>query len=484
MKHRTLLNLTSCTAGITAALILFLSFSMAGAAPEGNYRQLLEALKQKKIHALSEAEEAQLLISGYQEFLEDPELNSEERPELRKSLIKERARYKQHRSQAGRIQVALQELQRLPHDEHVTLSSLKEVYAGLDLLAARGKVAWEEVLTTRNKFVRNLEREHEEHLRNAQNTLRELNVEKQATQLLLGAVDPNVGGSSDAEFFVALKLPAIRSAIERGFRIAADPKDSKRQAQTTLLALIAYSHYFWDHYNGSRALLDKEEYPSDRQRNIFGIPDGKVLTSDMVTHNNSHFYYLSPKARERFNARLEMIWGEDALSVTTWNQKYDEQFAKACKALATVTDEYLVPNQQVFALLEKAELLLNELDLVHKAIKQVDSNYELQLVKAKQFGDEARLSSAHYNAEIWSRESEQLLRGFEKGTSLLARQLKDSAGETWIPDARGISESALVIAKAQKRFYAVRKVKEELRKLLEHRKTLPESSGSSSLPKL
>ena len=204
----------------------------------------------------------------------------------------------------------------------------------------------------------------------------------------------------------------------------------------------------------------------------------------MVTHNNSHFYYLSPKARERFNARLEMIWGEDALSVTTWNQKYDEQFAKACKALATVTDEYLVPNQQVFTLLEKAELLLNELDLVHKSIKQVDSNYELQLVKAKQFGDEARLSSAHYNAEIWSRESEQLLRGFEKGTSLLSQQLKDSSGETWIPDARGISESALVIAKAQKRFYAVRKVKEELQKLLEHRKTLPESSGSPSLPKL
>ena len=43
----------------------------------------------------------------------------------------------------------------------------------------------------------------------------------------------------------------------------ADPKDSKRQAQTTLLALIAYSHYFWDHYNGSRALLDEEEGLSD-----------------------------------------------------------------------------------------------------------------------------------------------------------------------------------------------------------------------------
>ena len=89
MKHRILLNLTSYTAGIAAALMLVLSSSLAGADPEGNYRQLLGALKQKKLHALSEAEEAQLLISGYQEFLEDPELNSEERPELRKSLIKD-----------------------------------------------------------------------------------------------------------------------------------------------------------------------------------------------------------------------------------------------------------------------------------------------------------------------------------------------------------------------------------------------------------
>ena len=77
MKHRTLLNVTSYTAGITAALILVLSSSLAAAAPEGDYRQLLGALKQKKLHALSEAEEAQLLISGYQEFLEDPELHPE-----------------------------------------------------------------------------------------------------------------------------------------------------------------------------------------------------------------------------------------------------------------------------------------------------------------------------------------------------------------------------------------------------------------------
>ncbi len=453
-------------AGLTATLVLVLCSSLAGAGPDSNYRPLLDALDNKKQHALSEAEEAQLLISGYQEFLADPELNAEERPQLRKSLIKERARYKEHRAQAGRIQVALRELQKLPNDQYVTLSSLQEAYTGLDLLAARGKAAWDEVLEDRETFVRNLEHEHEEHMRNAQSALRELDVKEQATRLLLNAVNPDLGGSSDGEFFVALKLPAIRSAVERGFRITSGPKDPKRQAQTTLIALIAYSQYFWDHYNGARPLLTEEELPADRRRNIFGVPDGKVLASDMITHNNSHFYYLAPKARESFNASLEMIWSEEAVAVTTWNQKYDEPFARACKGLSSVSEDYLVPNPQVFALMEKIELLLNELDLVHKSIKHLDSSYEQQLAKAKQFGEEARLSSAHYNAEIWSRESKQLLRGFEKSTTLLSQQLKASSESTWNPNARGISESALIITKAQKRFYAVRKVKTELRKLL------------------
>ncbi|MDP6207940.1 MAG: hypothetical protein QGG01_06520, partial [Roseibacillus sp.] len=86
------------------------------------------------------------------------------------------------------------------------------------------------------------------------------------------------------------------------------------------------------------------------------------------------------------------------------------------------------------------------------------------------------LSSAHYNAEIWSRESKQLLRGFEKSTTLLSQQLKASSESNWIPDARGISESALIISKAQKRFYAVRKVKSELKKLLAPRDPLPAST--------
>ena len=123
--------------------------------------------------------------------------------------------------------------------------------------------------------------------------------------------------------------------------------------------------------------------------------------------------------------------------------------------------------------MEKIELLLNELDLVHKSINQLDSNYRAQLEKAKQFGNEARLSSAHYNAEIWSKESEQLMIGFERSRALLTEQLKDSREEGWIPDARRISESALIIGKAQRRFYAVRKVKKELEALLSHRKSLP-----------
>ena len=95
------------------------------------------------------------------------------------------------------------------------------------------------------------------------------------------------------------------------------------------------------------------------------------------------------------------------------------------------------------------------------------------MATAKQFGDEARLSSAHYNAEIWSKEAERLLEGFERGHALLAQQLRDSGEEGWIPDARRISESALIIGKAQKRFYSVRKVKEELEALLSRRKSRP-----------
>ncbi|MDG2488814.1 MAG: hypothetical protein P8M65_13975 [Roseibacillus sp.] len=473
MITRIFINAPALAVAVTAFLGLTTISRSAEESPKVNQKQLLEALNQKKTQALAEAQEAQLLISGYEEFLEDPELNAEERPEIRKSLIKERSRYKQHRSRAGRIQVAQQELRRLSLDPAVNLHTLKEAYAGLDSLAARGKEAWNEVLATREKFVGNLEREHEQHLRDAQAALRTLNVKEQATELLLHSVDPNSGNTSDSEFFVTLKLPAVRTAVERGFRIAANPGDTQRQAQTTLVALIAYSQYFWDHYSGKRSLLGEDELPSDRHRNIFGVPDGKVLTSEMITHNNSHFYYLAPKARERFNKALERIWGEDALSVTTWNQKYDEQFARACRALATVSDDYLVPNPEVFAIMEKVELLLNELDLVHKSINQLDSNYRAQMATAKQFGDEARLSSAHYNAEIWSKEAERLLEGFERGHALLAQQLRDSGEEGWIPDARRISESALIIGKAQKRFYSVRKVKEELEALLSRRKSRP-----------
>ncbi len=201
MKHKMILPAPSLAVGMTATLALALGSSLILATPDGKYQPLLDALNQKKQHALVEAEEAQLLIAGYQEFLADPELHIEEGPELRRSLIKERARYKQRRAQAGSIQVALQELQRVPTDEHVTLSSLQGAYADLNQLAARGKAAWDEVLGNRERFVKNLEREHAEHMRNAQNALNELNVEEQAAQLLLNSIDPNLGGSSDGEFF-------------------------------------------------------------------------------------------------------------------------------------------------------------------------------------------------------------------------------------------------------------------------------------------
>ena len=162
MITRIFLHSPALSVTVTAFLFLSPTSGLAEDTPKVHEKQLLEALNQKKTQALSEAEEAQLLIAGYEEFLEDPELNPEERPEIRKSLIKEKARYKQHRSKAGRIQVALRELRQLPHDPAVTISTLKAAYADLEGLAERGKAAWNEVLSTRGKFVGNLEREHEQ----------------------------------------------------------------------------------------------------------------------------------------------------------------------------------------------------------------------------------------------------------------------------------------------------------------------------------
>lgn len=452
--------------GIAALALAIFAFSPSPLLAEAKFVPLIDALDAEKRAALVEAEEAQLLIEGYKEFLADPEVDAEERPALRKNMITERARYKQKISQAGSLQVAIRDLRIVPVDRHVTLASLKEVYTELDILAAQGKAAWDKVLANRKGFGNDLELEYQENLLAATSAHEALDTENSITQKLLDATNSSLGGSTDPEFFVALKLPAIKSAVELGFRISNKTKDKKRNAQTTLIALVAYSQYFWDHYSGARTLLTQDEFPTDRRRNIFGVPNGEVLTSKAIAYNQSHYYYLAPAARERFNAKLRTVWGDGAPMVTSWNQKYDTQFNRACDALATVTEEVLRPNKQVFTLLEEIELLIAAEVEAQRNIAVIHANYEAQQSEAKQFGNEAMLSSLAYNAQIWSRESKGLLKGFEKGHALLAKELAASGEGDWIPNAKGISTSSKTIRLAQKRFYSVRKVKQELKSLL------------------
>ena len=444
-----------------------IGFSTSSTMAEGKYAPLVDALVEKKQEALLNAEEAQLLAEGYQEFLEDSDTDALDRPGLRKSLLQERTRYKLERAQAARLQVAQRNISRVPEDRHVTLPALKSAYQDLDVLGARGKAAWDQVLSDRATFLETLEADYRERLDESQVALSDLNTTERANQILLDAINTDRAGSTRVEFFVALKLPSIKSTVELGFGITDKPKDLNRQAQASLIALIGYSQFFWDHYSDARTLLTEDELPSDRKRNIFGVPNGAILTSEAISHNQSHYYYLSNVAKERFNDKLHAIWGNDTLTVNTWNQKYSDRFSRACHALATTTEDALLPNQQVFELLEQIETLIAEQEQATDLIEEMRSNYQNQLAEAKQFSDEALLSSASYNAELWARESKELISSFEAAEKLLAKELTACSEEDWKPKARGITASSQNIEKAQKRLYAVRKVKLELSTLLD-----------------
>ena len=124
--------------GIGLALAT-IGFSTSSTMAEGKYAPLVDALVEKKQEALLNAEEAQLLAEGYQEFLEDSDTDALDRPGVRKSFLQERTRYKLERAQAARLQVAQRNLSRVPEDRHVTLPALKSAYQDLDILGARGK---------------------------------------------------------------------------------------------------------------------------------------------------------------------------------------------------------------------------------------------------------------------------------------------------------------------------------------------------------
>jgi hypothetical protein len=432
------------------------------------FAPLRTALAREKQETIVGAEDAQFWAEEYEKILADPETDTQERLALRKTLIQEQARAKRLRRQAAQIQATIQSLRRIPDQDAFTLTQLNDAYQGLGDLGARGRAAWDQLLANRDALVETIKMEFEAALAESTALYEDLETAERANQLLLDAIDTNRLEATDAEFHVALKLPSIKSAVKLGFGISGKTQDRKVQAQTTLVALIGYSQYFWDHYAGVRDELGEKGVPSDRTRNIFGVADGGVLTSDAIAENQSNFYFLSDGAKENFNRKIQAIWGSEGnIAVSRWDQNRAPRFARACRGLATPTEQALVPNQQVFELLAGIDTLIEERKEAAWAIQEVRAKYEILLAEAKNFGDKVALSSAHYNAEIWARNSKQSIARFEAAHQLIETELAGSANEDWTPNAKGIAASAQVLSKTHNRFHSVLEVKKELAVLLQ-----------------
>ncbi len=404
MKHSRIIGLGAIGLALAATGICV----RADVTPD-KYAPLRVALAGKKQEALVGAEDAQFWVEEYAKFLKDPATGTDEKPALRKTLILEQARQRKLQSRATQLQAAIRNLRHSPNDEGFTLEALRAVYQDLGEFGARGRAAWDQLLEDRDASIEALQKEYREALVEATLHLEGLKTAESANEHLLEAINPNLRKATNAEFHVSLKLLSIRSAIELGFGIASKPQDPNVQAQTTLIALIAYSQFFWDHYAGVRNELGERGKPSDRSRNIFGVADGGVLMSDAIVKNQSNMYYLSDRAKEKFNGKIRAIWGsEGSIDVWRWDQGRAKNFYRACKAL----------------------------------------------------------SSAHYNAEIWARNSEQTIAGFEAANKLLDEELDKSANEDWTPHTAGIIASTQALRNCYRRSNAVHKVKGELAELL------------------
>jgi hypothetical protein len=246
------------------------------------------------------------------------------------------------------------------------------------------------------------------------------------------------------------------------------PEGEDAKAQIVLLALIGYSQYFWDHASGAREELPESDWPSDVKRNIFGVPDGCVLLSDAIAESRSTIYYLSDVAKESFNGRIDSIWGAaGSVRVSWWNQDGSKNFARACETLCTRGERALAPDRQPFDLLAEIDRLIEERESAAKVIDGIEVRFNEDLAAALNFGERARLSSAHYNARIWDKDSKPTLARFEAARALLTSQLTASAAGEWTPDPKGISTSVTALKQIYRRFHSVREVKTELVALLE-----------------
>jgi hypothetical protein len=434
----------------------------------GKYAPLSTALSGKLHEAVAEAKDARFWVEEYGKVLEDPDVDTDEKMALRKTHILEQAKAKKMGQQAVALRAAIQGLNTMPAGSAPSLDELKEAYKGLDDLGAKGRDAWDQLLAERDESVESLREEFAAALGAAQTKHYELRTKERATQLLLDAIDHRRISSSDNEFRAALKLPSLQSAAEFGFGFSVEPDDREMQAQTTLIALVGYSQYFWDHYTGAREKMGEGDQPSDRDRNIFGVVGGDLLGSEAIEKNERLNYFLSTAAKENFNRRLRVIWGADeCIEVAKWNEERAKDFSQACEGLSVGSGKSLVPSKVPFELLNRIDAMIEEEMAAVRVIQGVQVRYESLLKEAGQLGDRVALSSAHYNAEIWAKDSRQALASFEAAQQLLDKELAASGTETWKLNARGIAASARIIGKMHSRYHAMVAVKKELAVLLE-----------------
>lgn len=447
--------------------IFGLAFGLATSAShaQADYATLIEALQTKNRQAVILLEEGDLLMQGYQDYLDDPEIEAIEKPALRKALLKQRARQTLSQNEIKQIKSAMRDLRRLQKNGSVDPTGLRSSYEGLEELAKQAHAAWEKILSIRKQLKSDLLSEFQTKLIVAEGILQDLKTQENVSKLLLDSVNSRRAGSGNGDFEIALKLPYLKMATARGFGISYQREDEERHAQLILVALTAYSNYFWDHFHGSGAAGGKT--PSDRDRNIFGIPDGRILMSHAISHNESNYYHLSDDTRIRFNSRVRKVWGSGSLQVEIWNQNYSNPFKQACQKLTTSAKEGgLQPNETIISLIKEIDELLKIDDDARQAITQIHSQYQLKFSKAKAFGENVWLSTAAYNAAIWASESKELLPLFNLAGVRLAKQSELCILQDWTPDTHGIQMSVRAINQVSQRYPSVVKVRRDIKDYL------------------
>ena len=437
------------------------------------YAPLKEALIAKKLEVLIESEEAGAMVAAYRDFLRDPDVDPKEKRALRKELVAERIRHDKLQEQVEHLRNTIRTLRHLPNDEGFTLTALRAGHEDLAWLGAKGRTAWEQLLSDREQSIEALANDYKLVVAEAETRLKELNTVGRANEILFNAIDSRRIDASAEEFRLALKLPRIKTAVELGFGIRNQTDNPEIEAQTTLIALIGYSQFFWDHSGGEGAQSATISPTRDARRNIFGVANGEVLTSDAIIENRSSLYYLSHEAREKFNDKIRGIWGpQAAVDVKRWDQRYARSFHHACKTLSTTTDSTttdstLVPNPMAIELLGELELLIENKRQAEEELELIHAGYQKRMAQARQFGDEARLSSVQFKATSWAKEASSIIARAESARRLLDEQLAASAREGWVPDTKGIEAGVQALRNAHRRLQSVLAVKVELTDLLE-----------------